>query len=208
MQLIAGTLGQEYNRRKNRKGAYWEDRYHATAVQTDHHLIQCLVYIDVNMVRAGVVKHPLDWPFGGCAEIQSPRKRYALIDYQGLKEVLNFKTMDKLVDAYRGWIGDAIIKGDRRRDKKRTESVAVGSELFVRATKEKLGIKAKGREVFGTDGSYELREDAARYEPVLGLEKVALSSENAYYWSDTFRNQPFDSNKNTLPILVVPVLVL
>jgi len=103
-----------------------------------------------------------------------------------LKEVLNFKTMDKLVDAYRGWIGDAIIKGDRRRDKKWTESVAVGSELFVRATKEKLGIKAKGREVFGTDGSYELREDAARYEPVLGLEKVALSSENAYYWSDTF----------------------
>jgi putative transposase len=32
MQLIAGKLGQEYNRRKNRKGAYWEDRYHATAV--------------------------------------------------------------------------------------------------------------------------------------------------------------------------------
>jgi putative transposase len=30
MQLIAGRTGQEYNHRKDRKGAYWEDRYHAT----------------------------------------------------------------------------------------------------------------------------------------------------------------------------------
>jgi REP element-mobilizing transposase RayT len=32
MQLVAGRTGQEYNQRKGRKGAYWEDRYHATAV--------------------------------------------------------------------------------------------------------------------------------------------------------------------------------
>jgi putative transposase len=45
IQLIAGRTGQEYNLRKKRKGAYWEDRYHATAVETDSHLIQCLVYV-------------------------------------------------------------------------------------------------------------------------------------------------------------------
>jgi REP element-mobilizing transposase RayT len=32
MQLIAGRTGQEYNQRKRRKGAFWEDRYHATAI--------------------------------------------------------------------------------------------------------------------------------------------------------------------------------
>ena len=80
IQLIAGRTGQEYNQRKNRKGAYWEDRYHATAVETDRHLIQCLVYMDMNMVRAGVVRHPLEWPFCGYTEIQAPRERYALID--------------------------------------------------------------------------------------------------------------------------------
>ncbi len=60
IQLIAGRTGQEFNQRKNRKGAYWEDRYHATAVEAERHLVQCLVYIDLNMVRAGVVKHPSD----------------------------------------------------------------------------------------------------------------------------------------------------
>ncbi|VAW65049.1 Transposase and inactivated derivatives [hydrothermal vent metagenome] len=34
MQLIAGRTAQEYNQRKNRKGAFWEDRYHATAIDT------------------------------------------------------------------------------------------------------------------------------------------------------------------------------
>jgi REP-associated tyrosine transposase len=58
MQLIAGRTGQEYNQRKNRNGAFWEDRYHATAVEPGPHLFRCLVYIDLNKVRAGVVTHP------------------------------------------------------------------------------------------------------------------------------------------------------
>ena len=61
MQLIAGRTAQEFNQRKKRKGAFWEDRYHATAVETNHHLISCLTYIDLNMVRAGAVAHPSQW---------------------------------------------------------------------------------------------------------------------------------------------------
>jgi len=38
MQLIAGRTGQEYNQRKDRKGAFWEDHYHATAVEAESHL--------------------------------------------------------------------------------------------------------------------------------------------------------------------------
>src|SRR5262245_19775481 len=33
VQLIAGLTGQEYNQRKGRHGAFWEDRYHATAIE-------------------------------------------------------------------------------------------------------------------------------------------------------------------------------
>jgi putative transposase len=58
LQLIAGRTAQEYNRRKNRQGAFWEDRYHATGIQADDHLHQCVAYIDLNMMRAGVVKYP------------------------------------------------------------------------------------------------------------------------------------------------------
>jgi len=78
MQLIAGRTAQEYNQRKNRQGAFWEDRYHATAIESDEHLHRCLAYMDLNMVRAGVVNHPSKWEHGGYREIQEPRDRYKL----------------------------------------------------------------------------------------------------------------------------------
>jgi len=182
IQLIAGRTGQEFNQRKNRKGAYWEDRYHATAVETDSHLVQCLLYIDLNMVRAGVVRHPCEWPFTGYNEIQAPRERYALIDYEGLRKLLNFKEMPDLADAYRGWIEEAIVAVGQLRDGKWSESIAVGSESFIMMTKDKLGIKAKGREVVCEEGSYALRESPAPYSSILGHENDDLSPENAYFW--------------------------
>jgi putative transposase len=108
-----------------------------------------------------------------------------LLDYQGLKEFLNFKTMDELAHVCRGWVEDAVAKGSRCRERKWTESVAVGSESFVTATKEKLGIAGKGREVTGADGNYELRESPAPYRTILGHENDGLRLQNAYFWNDS-----------------------
>jgi putative transposase len=57
----------------------------------------------------------------------------------------------------------------------------------VTATKEKLGFKAKGREVVGQDRSYELKESPASYEGILGHENAVLSSQNEYFWEDIGR---------------------
>ncbi len=142
MQLIAGRAGQEYNLRKNRKGAYWEDRYHATAVEAGSHLAQCMVYIDLNMVRAGVVKHPAEYAFSGYNEIQNPRKRYGLIGHKSLMELLDLSTMEALKESYRGWVEESLVEGLKRRQPRWTESIAAGSEGFVEHVKDALGVKA------------------------------------------------------------------
>ena len=72
MKLVVVRTGQEYNQRKNRRGTYWEDHYHATAVESGEHLARCIVYIDTNMVPAGVVSHPSKRAFIGYNEIQKP----------------------------------------------------------------------------------------------------------------------------------------
>ncbi len=50
IKLVAGRTGKEYNLRKKRKGNFWEDRYHVTAIENEQHLLKCLLYIDLNMV--------------------------------------------------------------------------------------------------------------------------------------------------------------
>src|SRR3990170_4731046 len=116
MQLIAGRTGQEYNQRKNRNGAFWEDRYHATAVEAGQHLIQCMVYIDLNMVRAGVVTHPSEWPFSGYNKIQNPRQRYSLIDHEGLMDLLDIRSIEELNRSYRECVEESLTRQGRKRE--------------------------------------------------------------------------------------------
>jgi len=125
MQLIAGRSGQLYNRRKQRRGAVWEDRYHATAVQTGDHLARCLVYIDLNMVRAGVVDHPAAWESGGYHEIQTPQQRYRTVDRVALAEALGLESVDELAERHAEWIDAGLRAGKLARQSKWTESVAV-----------------------------------------------------------------------------------
>ena len=112
IQLIAGRTAQEYNQRKERKGAFWEDRYHATAVEKGIHLIQCLVYIDLNMVRTGVVAHPREWPYSGYHEIQEPRKRYGLIDHERLADLVEVKDQEALRKIHLEWVEEKLNNGN------------------------------------------------------------------------------------------------
>lgn len=174
IQLIAGRTGQEFNQRKGRKGAYWEDCYHATAIETDDHLAKCMVYIDLNMVRAGVVSHPSEYEFCGYNEIQKSKQRYSLIDYEELVGLLGLKNMASLSIKYKGWIDEAIKINDISRKGKWSESIAVGNESFIKRTRDKLGYKVIGRKVHGKDGSFELRESISPYNAIFGPENRGL----------------------------------
>jgi len=44
IQLLATRTTKEFNNRKNCVGAFWQDRYHATAIESDQHLARCLRY--------------------------------------------------------------------------------------------------------------------------------------------------------------------
>jgi len=182
MRLVAGRTGQEYNQRKDRKGAYWEDRYHATAVESGDHLARCMVYIDTNMVRAGVVSHPSIWPSCGYNEIQEPRRKNVLIDYERLQRLHGAGSYDQLRSSHKGWVEEYLGDGERARREEWTGSIAVGSKSFVEKVKELLGNRAKGRDVIEGSEGYQVREGPALYNPLLGAENDDIGLENTYFW--------------------------
>ena len=136
------------------------------------------------MVRAGVVNHPSEWPYYGYNEIQNPRQRYSLIDYQRLISLLQLKDMEELQISCKKRVDEKITGMKQTRDGKWTESIAVGSEGFIAATKSILGIKAKGRKIIGGEKSFELREPAASYGINFAPENGPLSLKNSYFWAD------------------------
>jgi putative transposase len=159
MQLLAGRTAQEYNQRKSRKGAFWEDRYFATAIESDEHLLHCLVYIDLNMVRAGVVSHPEQWPVSGYHEIQSPRQRYRIIDENALCQLTQTGDGPALRAAHRKWVVSSLRENRLEREPRWTEALAVGSEDYVRQIKGLLGPRAYHRSIENRSGdTFVIRE--------------------------------------------------
>jgi putative transposase len=182
VKLVAGRTGQEYNIRKNRKGAFWEDRYHATAIESKHHLLRCLSYIDLNMVRNGVVSHPSEWSFGGYNEIQHPRKKCVLIAYQKLAELTGFEPYDAFRKVHKEVVEESLRNGDNTRQPQWTESIAVGSRNFVETIKEDVGVLAKGRKIMENDGITQLREEEGIYIVNSGGKKNDIGAKNIYLW--------------------------
>jgi putative transposase len=61
MQALGKRYAQSFNHFHKRTGTLWEGRYKSTLIQDDKYLLTCMVYIDLNPVRAGMVAQPSDF---------------------------------------------------------------------------------------------------------------------------------------------------
>jgi putative transposase len=66
MTRLNGVYAQSFNRRHQRRGHLFRDRYWSVPVCTDQHLLSAIRYIARNPVEAGLCSDPLDWPWSNC----------------------------------------------------------------------------------------------------------------------------------------------
>lgn len=165
MQSLAGDFAQAYNIRKKRSGAYWGDRYHATMIDGGEHLWNCVKYIDLNMVRAGAVEHPRDWPWTGYQELMGLRKRYRLLQVPRLLELLRDQGLESFRVNYAWDIEQAIAQRKLSREPKWTESMAVGGEEYVREVSHRIRnrMQVEIEEDAAQRGSWVVREAQMAY---------------------------------------------
>jgi putative transposase len=63
MQALGRRYVRHFNLRHGRTGTLWEGRYRSSLIQTERHLLACMVYLDLNPVRAGLVADPAEHPW-------------------------------------------------------------------------------------------------------------------------------------------------
>ena len=61
MQAIGRSYVRYFNQAHDRTGTLWEGRYKSTVIQTERYLLACMVYIDLNPVRAGMCELAADY---------------------------------------------------------------------------------------------------------------------------------------------------
>jgi putative transposase len=73
MQGVGRRYVRYFNQRQARTGTLWEGRYKSTLIQAERYLLACMVYMDLNPVRAGMVPDPAAYPWSSYAHYVGQR---------------------------------------------------------------------------------------------------------------------------------------
>ena len=168
MREIKVNFARFYNRRHHRRGYFWGDRFKSVIVENGETLINCLAYIDLNPLRAGLVDLPEQYRWNSLGyHIQTDNRDNFLSTDFGLKE-FNAKNQKERIRRYRRYVYEAgsinqpekgsikvigdnalekersrgfeLSKSDRFRYRTRyfTDSGIIGSKEFVSANYQRF----------------------------------------------------------------------
>ncbi len=155
---IKQRFSRYYNKEHNRSGYFWGDRFKSVIVESGDTLVNCLAYIDLNPVRAGIVERPeeyrwsslgyhiqsgnrddflsTDFGLSGYGEMSKEERIRSYREYvyeKGAIETKKGKPIDKAVAAAERDKGYRLTIKDRLRYKTRyfSDSGIIGTKGFV-----------------------------------------------------------------------------
>ncbi len=82
MQSVGRRYVQYFNYTYQRTGTLWEGRYRATLIDAERYLLSCYRYIELNPVRAQLVKHPRDYAWSSYRGHAQGRADPVIVDHQ------------------------------------------------------------------------------------------------------------------------------
>ena len=88
MRTLKQRFSTWYNRKHERFGTLWAERFKSVLVQDSSEALQTVaMYIDLNSVRAGIVEDPKDYRFCGYAEAVASKKlaRQGILEFHGTR---------------------------------------------------------------------------------------------------------------------------
>lgn len=137
MQDLGRRYVRVFNGIHGRTGTLWEGRYKSCLVDTESYLLVCHRYIELNPVRAGIVREPADFPW-------SSHRHYALgnksiVSRHAVFDQLGSDAMARRA-AFLALFRDAIDAPMLERIRKSVnQGWAIGSDSFIDEAERVLG---------------------------------------------------------------------
>ena len=127
-----------YNKLHNRRGFFWGDRFKSVVVENGETLINCLAYIDLNPVRAGIVRRPEEYRWNSIGyHVQTGNKDNLLSLDFGLKEFGIFDAHERLREYRKFMYETGAIDGGK--------GVRIGREILEEERKKGYNIDRMDR---------------------------------------------------------------
>ena len=129
---------QRLNARYQRTGTLWEGRYKASLVQTDHYLLACQRYIELNPVRAGMVAAPGEYAYSSYGHHALGKEDPLLTSHPNYLEL--HADLAARLQAYRALFSDTLSEALLTRLRENTNACTViGNDRFKEQIATMLG---------------------------------------------------------------------
>ncbi|MCF8037857.1 MAG: hypothetical protein K9K79_00935 [Desulfohalobiaceae bacterium] len=170
-----------YNKKYRRQGFFWGGRFKSLIVEDGPTLVNLLAYVDLNPIRAGIVKRPEEYKWCSLGyHVQTGNKDDLLCVDFGMKEWNEFASGD-IVRKYREFVYETGAAGDRDQ----TSDVRGQQEKTQRGIDPKI-VKKERRRKYKVS-----RVDRFRY-------RCRYFSDSGIIGSKAFVGEVFDQVKHLL----------
>lgn len=129
MQALGRSYVRYFNKTYQRTGTLWEGRFKSCLVQTASYVLYCYRYIELNPVRAGMVKDPSEYHWSSYASNALGRESSLLVPHDEYEKLGSSKTQ-RLMNyrsLFEGHTDEALINDLRQNTNK---GLVFGSERF------------------------------------------------------------------------------
>lgn len=180
-RLVNSLFARAYNKKFNRRGQVVMDRFKSPIIQTDSDLLQVMLYLDMNPVRAGMVKHPKQYPWSSHS-CYADKKKHPLITLSPAYLRLG-RSYQQRTKAYRRLVEKTLRWGGKRK-LPYSKINFIGSKKWTQLKTQKLIKENKNRR---TDWIKKFKKKFGRSPPSLKPFSGAFS----------FKNGPADQSMAT-----------
>lgn len=140
MRRLAARQTRYVNRLKNRTGTLWEGRYKASPIQSDAYLLQCCRYVELNPVKALMVRRAEEYRWS------SYRAKIGLAKSEVLDFDPLYRAMRSPQFAYRRFVEEGIPLAEQEFIGERLQRNALtGNQAFVDEVEARIGLRVEYR---------------------------------------------------------------
>ncbi|MBV1914615.1 MAG: transposase, partial [Pseudomonadales bacterium] len=110
MQCLSNRYVRYYNAKHGRTGTLWEGRYKSSVIDSTHYLFTLYKYIEMNPVKAGMVKSPANYPWSSYSRNALAAPDDLVTDHKLYKAL--GKTTDQRCSSYKSLFDETDISSD------------------------------------------------------------------------------------------------
>ena len=77
------------NKKNNTSGHFWGDCFYFTILEGNKALLNCMTYVDLNAIRAGIFNMPDQYEYGTIGYILKKKNRFGMIVLKCLQNILS-----------------------------------------------------------------------------------------------------------------------